>query len=272
MNLTWAYLTDVGLQRGTNEDAALAMATNLETFDRKETVALFAVSDGMGGKAHGEVAAKITLQTLGEHVLRRVMMPVCQPHPEPVEGPVAPAADAEPALENPAAFLREAIRDANRRIHSMRSSSEQVSMGATVSAVLIHNDVLAVGHVGDCRCYFLDHSSFRLLTRDHSMVQELLSQGILTEEEARNHPRKNILSRSLGSKEDVEVDTYVSMIPRGVRIMLCTDGLHGAVDEEMVREILCRHVHPKEQAGSLVRAANQAGGKDNITALVTHFH
>ncbi len=271
MNLTWAYLTDVGLQRGANEDAALALVTNLETFERKETVALFAVSDGMGGKAHGEVAAKIALQTLGEHFFRKIMAPVFQPAPEPGEGQVA-AADAESALENPAAFLREAIREANRRIYGRRSSSEQVSMGATVLAVLIHNDVLAVGHVGDCRCYFLDHSSFRLLTRDHSMVQELLAQGILTEEEARNHPRKNILSRSLGSKEDVEVDTYVSMIPRGVRILLCTDGLHGAIEEEAVREILCRHVHPKEQAGSLVRAANQAGGKDNVTALVAHFH
>lgn len=272
MNLTWAYLTDTGMQRGSNEDATLALVTNLDAIGERDLVGLFAVSDGMGGKEKGEVAAKIAVKTLGELFLQRALRHnLGTVRDVPGYSARVPDEDRE-LMENPVAFMKTAIQEANRRIFRLRDGGEHLSMGATLTAAIIRNDVLTLGHVGDCRCYFLDQNSFRILTQDHSMVCELVKQGVLTEEEARVHPRKNILSRSLGSKEEVEVDTFVTMIPRGIRLMICTDGLYNMVTDETIRNVMCRHAHPKEQAAILVKEANLAGGKDNVTAMMIHFH
>jgi len=140
-----------------------------------------------------------------------------------------------------------------------------------VTAGILTDDLFTLGHVGDCRGYLLYEKNLRQLTQDHSVVNEMVKKGLLSKEESQNHPQRNVLSRALGSRETVEVDTSVTVLQSGCKILLCTDGLHSMVSEEEICNILLQQEHPKLIAGELVNLANNAGGKDNITVLVIHF-
>lgn len=224
-----AYKTDTGRQRHANEDSYFARAP------------LFAVADGMGGAQAGEVASRIAAGAFE--------------HGAVGEGP------AEGRLE-------EIAQEANREIHKLaQEDSSRAGMGTTLTAVMLHDDEVALGHVGDSRAYVLRDGELKRLTKDHSLVEELRRQGRLTEEQAEEHPQRSIITRALGPEPKVNVDTMTFPARDGDVFLLCSDGLTTMVGDEEIREILVGARSLRSAVNRLVEAANRGGGRDNITAV-----
>jgi protein phosphatase len=225
-----ASLTDVGRQRQGNEDSFL------------EKSPLFAVADGMGGARAGEVASRVAVERLSE---------------------------GGEADGSPEEHLAEVTREANREIYEMaQDDSALAGMGTTLTAALVTGREVAIGHVGDSRVYRFRDGELERLTQDHSLVEEFVRQGKLTPEEAENHPQRSIITRALGPEPEVEVETYTHAARDGDVYLLCSDGLTGMVPEKRIAEILRESDSLDDAAHRLIDAANENGGKDNITAVL----
>ena len=227
--ISWGARSDVGLVRGHNEDSFLVRDP------------LFVVSDGMGGHAAGEVASSIAVETIGER---------------------APGT-ADDVL------LGAAVEAANASV--MRAAEEGVGkpgMGCTATAVLIEKNHMAVAHVGDSRAYVLRHGTLVRVTHDHSYVEELVDSGQITADEARSHPSRSIITRALGSDPDMYADHFSLEVNDGDRIILCSDGLSGMIDDSEIESLAVSSATPQQAADNLVAAALTAGGSDNVTVVV----
>ena len=226
----YAGSSDVGRQRESNEDALFLAPP------------LFAVADGMGGARAGEVASELATKAFEEH-----------------------GESAEP----PERQLTELAQAANSRIHDLASRDESLrGMGTTLTGAMVSDREVAIGHVGDSRAYRLRDGALEQLTRDHSLVAELERSGQISPEAAEHHPQKSIITRALGPEPDVEVDTYTVPARDGDVFLLASDGLTGMVADEELAGILGKAPSLEEAAASLVRAANQNGGRDNITVVL----
>ena len=224
------WKTDTGRQRRDNEDNAFVRAP------------LFVVADGMGGAQAGEVASKLAVDEFHEAL--------------PDEG------SAEERLTD-------RIRAANRRIYDLsRTEHEHAGMGTTLTAAYLDDDHLAVAHVGDSRAYIFREGELARLTQDHSLVEELVRQGKLTEEQAAENPQRSIITRALGIEGDVEVDTWSYPMRAGDVVLLCSDGLTSMIGEEQIVHILGGEPSLDRAAERLIDAANDAGGRDNITVVL----
>lgn len=252
-----AWQTDVGQARDHNEDAVLVKEIGQGTIAGDDFRGLYIVSDGMGGAEAGEVASQIAIQTVARHV------------------EVAWAeSKAEEEVEAAAweGCLREAVAAANTQIVQYgKDHPEAAGLGATIVVALIRAGQLALAWVGDSRVYLLENGVLHQLSHDHSLVARLVEIGQLTEEEALTHEHRNVLIRSLGSKENVKVDTLSQPLKRGVRLLLCSDGLTSHVLDPAIADIVSRHRTPHEAALELTVAANTGGGSDN-TSVVVVFH
>jgi PPM family protein phosphatase len=224
--------TDAGRKRRRNEDSFV------------HDPPLFAVADGMGGAQAGEVASRLAAAAFREF------------H------------DADEL--DPEQRVAAIIQEANRRIYERAKSDAQASgMGTTITAALVTEDGVAVGHVGDSRGYRLRDGQLEQLTEDHSLVAELVRSGDLTRDQAAEHPQKNLITRALGANEEVEVDTMVLPVQASDRLLLCSDGLSDMIPETRIAEILADSPDdPETPARSLVSAALDAGGSDNVTVVV----
>ncbi|HYZ10592.1 MAG TPA: Stp1/IreP family PP2C-type Ser/Thr phosphatase [Actinomycetota bacterium] len=199
--------------------------------------ALFAVADGMGGHQGGEVASKLALDTLLK------------------------ATDG--------AALAQAVQDANRAVFERAGSDPALAgMGTTLTAFLADRDTLRLAHVGDSRAYLLRDGELQRITTDHTVVEGLVEKGELTPHEASIHPQRSILTRAIGVEGEVQVDQGSIDVLPGDRLLLCSDGLTGMVDDEHIHRILDERRDPQAAADALVEAANEAGGQDNVTAVV----
>ncbi len=224
-----AALTDVGRARQSNEDSYL------------ERSPLFVVADGMGGARAGEVASAIAVETArGSDVGAR---------PEQDLTDVVKAANAE--------IYRKAQEDA-----------EHAGMGTTFTGALVTGRDVAIGHVGDSRMYRLRDGELERLTQDHSLVEEFVRQGKLTPEEAEVHPQRSIITRALGPEPDVEVDTFTYPGRAGDVYLICSDGLTGMISEDAIAQILSTAGSLDAGAKELIAAANENGGRDNITVIL----
>jgi PPM family protein phosphatase len=223
--------SDLGRQRQGNEDNYYVRAP------------LFVVADGMGGAQAGEVASELAVQQF--------------------EGGLP---DGRP----PAEALVELIQAANAQIHEQaRTNSQRAGMGTTVTAAYVADDVVVVAHVGDSRCYLLRDGDLIRLTRDHSLVDELIRRGKLTEEQAESHPQRSVITRALGPEPDVEVDVEAFPARAGDVFLLCSDGLTSMVHEPKLKPLLTEPDRSLEEVGrGLIAAANEAGGRDNITVVL----
>ena len=222
--------TDVGRQRSANEDSLFVNPP------------LFAVADGMGGAKAGEVASAVAV--------------------EAVEGATESGESAETELAN-------IVRQANRRIYDLAVADEsRRGMGTTLTLAKVHGDEVSLAHVGDSRAYLLRGGELEQLTRDHSLVAELERSGQITPEAAEHHPQRSIITRALGPEPDVEVDTYTLAGRDGDTFLICSDGLTSMISDDEVASILRSAGSLDEAADELVRAANQSGGKDNITVIL----
>jgi protein phosphatase len=225
-----ALRTDTGRQRRDNEDNAFARAP------------VFVVADGMGGAQAGEVASKIATETFEQGL---------------------------PDSGSPEERLAERVREANHQIHELsRSDRERAGMGTTLTAAYVDDTSVAIAHVGDSRAYLFRDGTLERLTQDHSLVEELVRQGKLTPEQAAGHPQRSIITRALGPEANVEVDTWTYPVRAGDILLLCSDGLTTMISEQRVAEILSEAASLDGAADALIDAANEAGGRDNITVVL----
>ena len=255
-----AWRTDVGQVRDHNEDAILVKEVSQGTIEGNDFNGLYIVSDGMGGAEAGEVASQIAIRTVAQHIEAAWDDTGRQ---EGFEGFDATAWETH---------LRESVEAANTKIVQYgKDHPESSGLGATIVAVCIRAGQLTVAWVGDSRVYLLENGELQQLSHDHSLVARLVEIGQLTDEEAFSHEHRNVLIRSLGSKENVVVDTLSRPLKRGVRLLLCSDGLTSHVLDPAIADILSRHRTPSEAALELTVAANTGGGSDNTSVIVV-FH
>ena len=241
--MIYGSATDKGLIRTNNEDCFAVVA------DEDRLPCAFLVADGMGGHRKGELASGIAV----DYATRR-LMEFLPDRKDPEE-----VADT----------LRDIVQKANVKVYlGSLESEENKGMGTTMTIAVVLEGVLVVAHVGDSRAYLLRGASLMRITVDHTLVQELVDSGTLTPEEARVHPKRHILTRALGVPEFMSAECFTIALSRGDRIMLCTDGLHGAADDEEIRSILRRERTPASAAKRLVDLANRCGGEDNVTVVV----
>jgi serine/threonine protein phosphatase PrpC len=222
--------TDTGRQRRENEDSAMAQAP------------VFVVADGMGGARAGEVASQLAVETF--------------------EQGLGGSGSGEE-------LLAERVREANRAIYDKAAREPELQgMGTTLTAAYLDDSHLSIAHVGDSRAYLFRDGELKRLTQDHSLVDELVRRGKLTEEQAAEHPQRSIITRALGIEPDVEVDTWSYPVRAGDVLLLCSDGLTSMVPESRMAEILGSAPTLERAAGKLIADANDAGGRDNITVVL----
>ena len=228
-----AFRTDVGKVRANNQDAPIV----------SEKLRLYGVADGMGGHKGGEVAST----SARDDLLREL------------EGKT-------PSV----AALSGAIEEVNRQIYHQQEHDDALTgMGTTLSVLWMSDNFVYIGHVGDSRVYLLRDGEFKQMTLDHSLVEQLVREGVLTEEEAQNNSMRNIITRAIGTDESVEVDVVVEERRKGDLWLACSDGLHGLVDDRQMRDAL-RQYAPEKAADVLLKAALDAGGRDNVTLVIVH--
>jgi serine/threonine protein phosphatase PrpC len=165
--------------------------------------------------------------------------------------------------------LREGVHEANRAVHERAANDRRLTgMGTTLTAVVAGKDRVFLAHVGDSRAYLFRGGDLRLLTEDHTLVQRMVREGRLTPEQAEVHPQRSVLTRALGIDDQLEVDQATVETAVGDRLLLCSDGLTGMIEDEEILKILSAHTDPQAASDALVEAANAAGGQDNITTIV----
>lgn len=228
----FAGLSDAGHSRSHNEDAFVAQPP------------LYVVADGLGGHKAGEVASGIAVETVAR------------------EAPTRPDARA----------LADAVQLANTAIvDAVEKGTGRQGMGTTVTAAVVAGRRIVLAQVGDSRAYILRDGRLSRATRDHSLVGEMVRQGTLSEQEARVHPNRSVITRALGSRADVQVDTYELTADPGDRLLICSDGLHGMITDAEIEEVLLGASDAEDAVRTLVDAALDAGGLDNVTAIVVEI-
>ena len=241
-----AAMTDVGLLRVLNED-------NWGWTQLSDDVRLYVAADGMGGHEAGEVASRMAVDTICKEATKRFSR-ISQVSPE--------------TLEN---ILDEAFQAANNGI---KSHSEDMGndMGTTLVATLVYQNNLAlVANVGDSRGYLMRDAVLHQITRDHSLVARMVEQNRITPEEARHHPHSNILLRTVGTERNVEIDIFTVELEKGDRLLLCSDGLWGEIEDEDIEAILNHYQDPRIVCREMIRAAHHGGGRDNITVVMAEI-
>jgi protein phosphatase len=241
--------SDVGLRRPHNED----------TIEVNDALHLYVVADGMGGHAAGEVASRTAVDAMREFI----------DHAQTDKDFTWPFG-FDNALSTPENLLSSAIQLANRRVCQLAGENRDYNgMGTTLTALYEADDQILIGHVGDSRTYRLRGGQLELITNDHSWVNEQLQRNIITEDEARHHRWRNVITRALGNRPDLEVDLKSLEPQEGDLFLLCSDGLSGLVGDEEITRILSEASDPLEGAcQALIEAANREGGIDNISVIL----
>jgi len=243
--IVFAQRTDIGLKRELNEDSALSFQPEDQQVVESKGI-LFVVADGMGGHARGEVASQLAVNTIRDVYYSQ-------------------------ESDDPEAALRVALEQASARIYaenmamSPKPEPDQM-MATTCVAAVLRGDTVYVANVGDSRAYIMRDGQAHQISLDHSLVAKQVREGLITKEQAKDHPDRNKIYRCLGY-ETVEVDTFSEKVQPGDLLLLCTDGLSELVPEEEVASIVQQH-EPQESVQRLIERANELGGKDNITAVV----
>ena len=241
----------VGKKREHNEDAFFTLECTLKQNGEIMPFGLFIIADGMGGHQAGNVASALATRVVAHSLMRQVYLP----------------------------FLRDDERDSSRRpinealIEALSAASLAVyeavpDAGTTLTAALIVGTHAYIGHVGDSRAYLVTEKGLQQITQDHSLVARLIELGQAAPEEAMTHPQRNVLYRALGQGGSMDVDTYFQLLPVGSQLLLCSDGLWGAVPEREMAAIIAAAPSPQIACRRLIEAAITHGGDDNITTIL----
>jgi protein phosphatase len=255
LRLNAALRSDVGAVRQRNEDSCLMYSFDSGGHVPLPPFGLYIVADGMGGYHGGERASKIASRTAAQLLLQQIYLPLV-------------AGESENDSTKIEQIMRESVLSAHKAVHPDDYSGNG---GTTLTIALVLDRQLFLAHVGDSRAYWLVNNELKALTRDHSLVQRLQDEGKLSPEEAQNYQYRNVLLRALGQEEELIVDTYLYELPTSGKLMLCSDGLCGLVTDAELLPIMDQPLLPGEIADQLIAAALEAGGPDNITAVVVDF-
>lgn len=233
-------ITDIGKKRKLNQDYVFASDVPLGNLPN-----IFIVADGMGGHNAGDYASKYTVETMKEEIERSFE-------------------------KNPVKIMGKAIQIANDHIRKKASEEEALNgMGTTVvAATCLGDKYLEVANVGDSRLYVVNDQKIEQITRDHSLVEEMVRMGGIDRASARSHPDKNIITRAIGARDTVEVDFFNVELKPGDLVLMCSDGLTNMLEDEEIHQILGAKGDIEEKAEELVRAANENGGRDNIAVII----
>ena len=243
-----------GLQRNHNEDFLFTFTSNLSNHGDLLAFGLYIVADGMGGHKNGEIASSLAVKTLAEHVLNQVFSPILQHQGSAPE-------------ESIQEILQSGVQMAHQTIIKNAKGG-----GTTLTAALMINEQVTIVQIGDSRCYSISPDGvLNLITRDHSLVMRMIELGQLSPEEASVHPQRNVLYRAMGQGEPLTADIQTYSLPLGGIILICSDGLWGVVPEQNIVDIIFAAPDLQEACEHLISAANQAGGPDNITAILIHI-
>lgn len=237
--MKWAQITDTGLSRKVNQDSLLV----------SPEIGLLAVADGMGGHQGGEVASGLALQTLKSELDRLLQK-----------------------NESPDKALIDSVQRANMSVYEQSGRNKKLKgMGTTITACLKRGRDLFTAHVGDSRAYLFRRGSIRQLTKDHSLVQELLRNGGISQEQALQHPQRNVLTRALGTGQSLNVDFYRNRLAAGDLLLLCTDGLTRYLNQGDLLSAVTTAPDIDSAVRVLLNKALQEGGADNITIILAQF-
>ncbi|WP_244833218.1 Stp1/IreP family PP2C-type Ser/Thr phosphatase [Clostridium sp. BJN0001] len=232
-----SLLTDIGLKRSLNEDSA--------SYYENENYKIYVVADGMGGHNAGEVASEIASKKIITYVKSNFLK------------------------SDPENILKDAIKSANTEIFEYSKTAITLNgMGTTVTACLITKDFIHIANVGDSSCFGIKDGKIRKITKDHSLVQELVDSGSITEEDAVNHPKKNIITRALGTADSVDVDVFPVKQNDYDILLLCSDGLTNELSNSEILDIIYSEDEYDKITQKLVETAKGKGGRDNITVLL----
>jgi protein phosphatase len=244
--------TDVGRRRKLNEDNILV---DTETH-------LYSVCDGMGGHNAGEVASKMAIETLQSFIQKSHR-----------EKEITWPYGLDVNLSFDGNRLKTALKLANKKVYKAADNREEYTgMGTTAVATLVSGAVLTVGSAGDSRCYQLRDGKLTQITKDDSWVSAAWAEGILNADEIERHPLKNVITKAVGAKDSIEIDVTEHQLKTGDVILLCSDGLHGMINDEEIQRLLTSNAASlQEAAAKLIDAANEAGGKDNVSVVLLRY-
>lgn len=240
--------TDVGSVRDHNED----------TISSDENLGLAILADGMGGHRGGEVASAITVSTISELITEK--MKTVSNHDT----------DEETGYSAESIVIHDAITQANKNVYDSSAANAQYrGMGTTVVVALFYDNRFTVAHVGDSRLYRLRDNELEQITRDHSLMQELIDRGFYTPEQARNSSNKNLVTRAVGIDSKVQIDIQEDIAMTDDIYLLCSDGVSDMLEDHLIESTMIEHNNDLEKAASeIIRLSNEHGGKDNISALL----
>lgn len=233
--------TDIGRVRNNNQDAYYV------------NYPLFIIADGMGGHKAGEVASSMAIEIIGNDFENN---PIDLPYED------------ELIINR----IEDSISKANREIyHNSIEDEDYFGMGTTITLAYITEDKIFVGHVGDSRAYIYRQNALSQITEDHSLVEELIKNGSISKEEAKLHPQRNIITRAVGTSQQIDVDITIIAKEKDDILLLCTDGLTNMIDEDEIQKIIMLHEDIQTVCDKLVKLSNDNGGFDNITVMAIKF-
>ena len=242
----------IGKQRDHNEDSVFALSIAIGGEKSSYPLGLYVVADGMGGHQYGEVASSVAARTLAGYLLKRFVPYL-----------VNPSSGMDESLQD---LMRSAINDAQQAVTQAAPGS-----GTTLTAALVLGQQMTIGHVGDSRAYAIHQGGGEPLTRDHSLVKRLEELGQISSKEAAVHPQRNVLYRALGQGEVLEPDIFTAPFPQSGYLLLCSDGLWNVLADSTIFKIVTSARDLQSACQSLVDAANEAGGPDNISVIVVQL-
>lgn len=248
-------LSDVGQVRQLNEDSLLAFEVGLVHRSVSRPIGVYAVADGAGGHAAGDVASGIVVRTIAQQTAAVFM---------------AQQFDETPAGFDIGVWLRNLIQTSNEAVHRQRAVT-RTDMGTTVVIAVVVDGEAHIAHVGDSRAYLINPSAITQITVDHSLVQRLVDTGQITREQARAHESRNVIYKMIGDRPKIDPDLNRIPLQPGDRLLLCSDGLNGYVEDHNIHTIVLSSASPQEACQKLIDAANANGGPDNITAILVQI-
>ncbi|HOU13751.1 MAG TPA: protein phosphatase 2C domain-containing protein [Anaerolineae bacterium] len=243
------YATHRGQRALLNEDAVLLQIINRLSEGRLRTIGVFAVADGMGGHSAGEIASRTVVDTLFASLCAQLAVGITD--------------DAQWMTH----ILKQAVVNANTQLFELHQS-QQLDLGTTLTAAMVHNGIAVIANIGDSRTYLFRAGRLTALTHDHSLVYKLVQDNKIAPEEIYTHPRRNEVYRCLGDKSSVEVETFEIKLEPADRLLLCCDGLWEMVHDEQIARVLQATPDPQAACDILVERANEAGGEDNISVIL----
>ena len=252
-HITTGTFQSIGEERESNDDSLLVLSGTAVSSDGLPDFALLCVADGLGGYENGAKASAISVRSIAGSLTQGAILDLLAPEP------VRPS----DSLDD---MVKLAVERANREV---RAKAEGGATTLTIAFVV--GSEATIGHVGDTRAYRIDARGLHQLTKDHSLVQQLIDTGTISEDEAEVHPQRNVLWNAIGKAIDVKVDVATHVFPPGSYLLICSDGLWGEVPEERILKIVHELEIPQLVSEALVAEANKAGGPDNVTVVAAKF-